>query len=68
MRALVFALLLAAGAGAQAQRPLPDFKALMKDQGPAVVNIISSQKGGTAAAAAGASGAQSGDAPGRGGP
>ena len=67
MRALVFALLLAAGAGAQAQRPLPDFKALMKDQGPAVVNIISSQKGGTAAAAAGASGAQSGDAPGRGG-
>ncbi len=58
MRALAFGLLLAVCASAGAQRPLPDFKALMKDQGPAVVNIISTQKSGAAAAG--------GDAPARG--
>jgi serine protease Do len=58
VRALAFGLLFLVCAPAGAQRPLPDFKALMKDQGPAVVNIISSQKSGTAAAG--------GDAPARG--
>ncbi|HEX4927365.1 MAG TPA: trypsin-like peptidase domain-containing protein [Burkholderiales bacterium] len=43
MRALILILLLVAPLAGEAQRAaaLPDFKALMKDQGPAVVNILS---------------------------
>ncbi len=56
MRALALAFLLALGASQAAgqARPLPDFKTLMKEQGPAVVNIVAAQKsaaaGGSAAA------------------
>jgi serine protease Do len=52
VRALVLAFLLAFGAGQAAgqARPLPDFKALMKEQGPAVVNITALQKSQVAAA------------------
>ena len=66
MRALILALLLCLlAANGQAQGPsgLPDFKALMKAQGPAVVNIIAvgtREKRGDKSAAAG------GDAPSRG--
>ena len=66
MRALAVALLLLVGVPAQAQRPLPDFKALMKDQGPAVVNIVSAQKAGTAAAGDSGSAARGGEPPARG--
>ena len=53
---LVFAFVLtlvAFGAQAQATRELPDFKGLMKAAGPSVVNVISTRKAQTAAAAGG---------------
>jgi serine protease Do len=63
VRALIFSTLLALAvpAAAQATRELPDFKALMKEEGPAVVNIISVRKAEKSAGAA-----AGGDAPARG--
>jgi serine protease Do len=58
--ALVALLFLSAGP-ALAQRPgLPDFTSLMKDAGPSVVNVISTRRAQSAAAASGASGAARG--------
>jgi len=59
MRSLVLAFLavvLPLGAGAQAPAALPDFTALVKKQGPAVVNVITSRTGPEAGAGAGGPG------------
>ena len=63
MRSLVLAflaLVLPLGAGAQAPATLPDFTSLVKKQGPAVVNVITSRTGPEARAGAGGPGGPGG--------